>query len=442
MTSSIRLSLEGDDGIPLVARVYPSEVTGSKPEDVKEVVVPVEGDVVVRVRPGHYAVALLLPTGRTIQRSCRVDGEGDDEELVFDARGTLSINLSDGDNFSLQGALSEVFPHGLDGLEGVVVAQAIAPAPSETVELERVARPQKANRGGYGRAGRADAGTVGQPNRGLAPATRPTLALLHGSNFQGLDSWEALAAGIPAWKHAASETLDVKPTEAAAFLVTLDELPNGVNRAWVKVSSPAGVELGALPLPWNDAADGSIAVSVDPAITGRAITDIAVHDTAVGGLMTYLDQGRMSLMPALLDALEKDGTIHSCIYDTPSPLAACAAAYAFLAVYSAERDARWETWLTDLASRNAGIPDCAVVLARFRTLQPGVEQTLSAHEALKTAIGAGVPFFSTGLLMLRDMLTAAAVREVGQKEMLDVVAPVAARCDPVRLLTVLRYPRT
>lgn len=437
MTSSIRLSLEGDDGIPLVARVYPNETDLARPEDVREVVVPPAGDVKVAVSPGHYRVSLLLPTGRTISKSCIVSAQ--DTDLSFDARGSLSSALGEGDSFSLQGAFSETGPSSLGDLNQMV-ARHVGDAPIPPVESSPPSFRLRTGRRGYGTAGRAE---FVQPRRS-EPATlraaSPTVVLLDGSYFRATEGWIALGQGPAVWAAARTVPIDTAGSEMKTILVDVDVIPDDWGRAWLRVVKRSGIELGALPLPWTDRASGRVAASFDASLVGRAGMDMAVLDAEMAGLLTYLDQGRMSVMPALLQGFETEEFMERRIHEDPSPLAVCVAAYAFLATYSSDRAAFWERWLAELAERNADVPDCHVVLARLRTLMRGVDRSEIARQSLEKAVVAGVPFLSIGLLMLRDMLVALAQRDPSTSTRRDLVSEVARRCDPVRLFTVLRYP--
>ena len=228
MSSSIRLSLEGDEGIPLVARVFPNETVGSLPVEVHEVVVPTVGQVSVEVPPGSYVVSLLLPTGLTLREACDVEA-GRDSEVAFDARGKLSSGLERGDTFSLQGALSELHGEDLAELGRVVVAQSPA-SQAESAENTRVVFKPK--RAAYGRGGRDDAASFSGGNRGPRDSDAAALALIDGSHFQDAGGWTSFANVTAVRRLGTLASIRALRT-ATATVAALDGLPDGCSRGWV-----------------------------------------------------------------------------------------------------------------------------------------------------------------------------------------------------------------
>jgi hypothetical protein len=215
---------------------------------------------------------------------------------------------------------------------------------------------------------------------------------------------------------------------------------DGKCRPWVVAIGQTGLEIASLPLPWRSGAERAVLdIQVDERITGRAMTSVALRNSGMDGLLLYLDQGRTSLVAPFLAALEED---EGAIGEVPNPLAACVAAYARLSTLPQERSLDWERRLKGLMEAYPTIPDCAVLYARTIMLRPsGGERPRELLSALSSAVQAGIPYFSTGLRLLRDMLLARSPWETRQREMLEKVAPVAARCDPTELMTVLRYPQ-
>jgi hypothetical protein len=126
-----------------------------------------------------------------------------------------------------------------------------------------------------------------------------------------------------------------------------------------------------------------------------------------------------------------------------NPLAACAAAYVGLAVYPPNEQERWDGWLRNCMERFPGVPDAAIVHARRLILRPGIsEDQTQAAAALRKACAAGIPYFSAGIFLLREMLLQLSVEHPDFVAMAEDVGRIAGRVDAGQIFTVLRYAPT
>jgi hypothetical protein len=223
------------------------------------------------------------------------------------------------------------------------------------------------------------------------------------------------------------------------------EPPTRQTRRWARVELPDGrVELASLPLPWCRADDDEFEPAellVDPARGEGAATTVAVHDRRLGGLLAYLDRGQAGAAGPLLQELESDPLIRDTILEkTKNPLAACAAAYVGLAVYPPNEREEWDVWLGNCMTIFPDIPDAAIVHARRLVLRPTSEgDNARAADALRQACAAGVPYFSTGVLLLREMLVLLSPDHPDLAARAVEADRLAGRIDPSQAFTVLRY---
>lgn len=460
--SAIRLSQEGEDGVALLARVFGGRSSDAMPTSMSEVVVPPRGEVSVAVDPGLYSVQLLLPSGAIIQRRCRV-GLDQQSVVVFDARSRKLDEVAGGERFSLQGAVADAAPEALVELAArrmPVRAHGSASATKRRSPRPKVAAKAQRGRKSFGDAEprvfalKVPATRAGAGLRGGLPQAammRAHVVLAIGPDLVGETSWTRLGKNPSPRRRGVAESTSILPATEPRDGVELFTLPNGsagAGRAWALVEGRGGIEIASLPLPWpTTGSTTSIELLVDGRVGGRAMTSVALRESGIGGLLAYLDNGRLSLVGPFLDLLEANGSIERAIYGDQAgglpanPLAACVAAYARLATVPRERSPRWDRWLEDLMERNPALPDCAIVHARSVVLRPGDSDVAGeAPRAVARAFHAGVPFFSVGLQLMRDMLVGWAGRSEADKVMLAKVMPVARRCDPTGMVTVLRYP--
>lgn len=284
----------------------------------------------------------------------------------------------------------------------------------------------------------------------LAPAATQYRAQLSLATISGLGNetaWKLAAVSPKRWPTGTVHTASWEPAVApkdGVDLWTLDANAMTANgRLWATIDGPGGVELASIPLPWPvDSGEASVNVLVDTRIGGAAMTSVALTDAMYGGLLSYVAAGRISTVIPMIRHLEDTGGVEKALYgDDPNPLAVCIVAIARMATDPQDRSDKWDVWLRDLMERNPHIPDCAIVYARSVVIRPGeLDESGNASRALRKAFDAGIPYYSTTLRLMRDMLFAGARRDEGLGAILEQVRPIVARCDPRGLTTVLRYP--
>jgi hypothetical protein len=88
------------------------------------------------------------------------------------------------------------------------------------------------------------------------------------------------------------------------------------------------------------------------------------------------------------------------------------------------------------------LPDGAIVHARWIIQRPkhSTERD-KVLAALKRAYHCGIPYFTAGVLQLRDSLLMFSVKDPEAHEMLETVSRVASRVDTGQAFTHLRFPK-
>lgn len=414
---------------PVVARIVGWPRDGSEAIH-REMVVPA-GEMVEQQLPlGQYSVELTLSSGRILQRNVRIS-EDTHQDFQF------LEDFAPGENFSLQNAIG--------GSDENILADA-AIASGNTSSAEYAVALQKANaeaaRSPKRRGFKAGVGNreLLQPN---PPAPPPTARL---SLSLGILDWdrsnpflEGKAKPIEPEQMSGDSALWRIQSSADFY-----EGPRPAYRHWARVEMPGdGIEMASLPLPWycsGDRGSSAAEVLVDPARSG-AHTIVAIRDERLSGLLAYLDRGQASVAAPLLKSLENDNLIEDVINaKMVNPLAACAAAYVGLAVYPPGTAEKWDAWLANCMQRFPDLPDAAIVHARRLLLRPTTPQDNAlAADALRAAMGAGIPYFSVGVLLLREMLLLLSADHKDLKPLAEVAGRLASRVDPGQAFTVLRY---
>lgn len=420
-----------DDSRTVVARIYGFPDDSPKEPIDREMVVPAGESVAQELPFGLYHVALTLPSGRIIQRSVTIDADADESIRFFEdfaPRGGFSLQEGsgrDGQALLAQSAAASGNTSGPDYDRAMTVA-------ADAHRRAMAARP-------IGKSATRSRRSAIEPDLPLPPA-HPLLSL-----EQGLDP--GTAAEPPAVAPGgAVEPVELHGNSALWRIAHGDpQPPTRATRRWARIALPDGrVELASLPLPWFCSAINEFSpaeVLVDPARRAGAASTVAVRDARLAGLLSYLDRGQAGAAKAMLEALENDNVIEQTIYDKmANPLAACAAAYVGLAVYDPGEREQWDHWLENCMARFPGIPDAAIVHARRLVLRPtGEADNARAAASLRAACAAGVPFFSTGVLLLREMLLQLSGDHPDLETLADKAGRIAGRVDPGQAFTVLRY---
>ena len=423
-----------DDSRPVVARIVGFDQASQAQPIVREMVVPAGQSVEEKLPHGLYNVQLTLPTGRIIQRNVTIAEDTNESFRFFE-------DFAPGSGFSLQEA------SGRDDKTRLAKAATASGNTSEREYFSALRRSLDEEREFRSRpsvAYKVDPKNPPKPPEEPAPRpARPSHASV--AVEVGLDpsDWGAQPAAGQATPLEPAETFG----DSALWRIAHDDPapPTRATRRWARIALPDGrVELASLPLPWFCSASNTHApaeVLVDPAREGGAATTVAVRDTRLAGLLAYLDRGQAGAARPMLKELERDDLIRGTIFEKMvNPLAACAAAYVGLAVYDPAEREQWDQWLGNCMSRFPDIPDAAIVHARRLVLRPadGADNDRAAA-ALRLAMAAGVPFFSAGVLLLREMLLQLCADHADLETLADKAGRIAGRVDPGQVFTVLRY---
>jgi hypothetical protein len=496
---NLRLLAEGGraSSFDVVARVEAVGAGSAPTREPIDIIVPSssENGHDVPLEAGLYNIQLFLPNGRVLQKACEVEigaavaltfqeppsgaagfslqeaaGNQTLEQMLGSALGSRTAATRDAADAMSMPIVEEVLkvgkrslPRGRPASGGAYGAGSLKRGRSTQAAAEdgRVmsvrkgaADRQPARRATpRGNTKAASQGTDAVPGRGPSPAPRAIarLRLMPPGAFAGSDGWRALAKEPTSWAgtgRPVEAKPDVAKDAAAIWRLAADVAGHAAaphDRIWGLVRAAKGLEMVSVPAPWRCSGSGRLSpvdILVDGAVGGRAGTTVAIHDAALDGLLSYLDRGQLGALRPMLSELEGSGLIERTIGDKFSnPLAACAAAYVGLALHEPSAAHRWDAWLPNVVRSFPWIPDGAVAEARRTMLRArGPDAGAEATRLLKRALDAGVPYYSVGLLLMREMLEMLEPEHELAGELLALVEPVVARCDPRQMFTVLRYP--
>ncbi|HET6523182.1 hypothetical protein [Sphingopyxis sp.] len=416
-----------DDSRPVVARIF--GFAGDAGTTVShEMVVPAGKSVEQKLEQGLYNVELTLPSGRIIQRHVKI-GEDTHEDFQF------FEDFAPAGGFSLQESVGRP--------DREILAEAAVSSGNSSSEDYKAALDLAANRA------RSAPLTRGFKSRGHPAATSSTPAvalpsLAAVSQRVGSFDLAAESADSPDWE--SIEPADRSGDSALWRIPSADAVNyQPETRRWARIELPnGGVEIASLPLPWLCAANREYSPAellVDPARSGAAATSVAVRDQRLAGLLAFLDRGQASSAAPILAELARDQMIEETIFAKMiNPLAACAAAYVGLAVNPPGAQEKWDLWLNNCMTRFPGIPDAAIVHARRLVLRPtDANDNDRAAEALRAACAAGIPYFSAGALLLREMLLQLSADHDDLAPLAEKAGRLVGRLDAGQAFTVLRY---
>jgi hypothetical protein len=420
------------DSRPVVARIF-GFPKGEEEAVSYEMVVPAGERVQQPLQQGLYNVELTLSSGRIIQRNVKISEDNYETYRFLDDFGsTDSPSLQE----SIGGSEADVMAKTAINLPEPEHKQAARRIPSPTSTLIDSLRKRLS----FGvRKPRP------RPQRELPPIVVPDAAALTLNQgwLSGLSpdvpSGEGWVERAPSEKHEKRLLWRVESYPA--------NHPSAADRQWARIErQDGGFEIASLPLPWfcsETTAFVSADILFDLARAGGAATSVAINDAALSGLLSFLDRGQAGSARPLLEAV-KGKLINDTIYSKMSnPLAACAAGYVGLAVYAPDQKERWDDWLENCMTRFPEIPDTAIVYARRLILRPtDPPDNERAAKALRQACAAGIPFFSTGVNLLREMLLQLSTDHADLLPLAEKVGQLAGRVDASQIFTVLRFAPT
>lgn len=427
--TGITISFGGTDGSesrPVVAHIVGFEREGGDQVSY-DMVVPAGESVEQHLESGIYNVELILPSGRIIQRNVRIDENTNESYQFFE-------DFAPGQSFSLQEAARKS--------DGQILIEAAASSGNRSAADYAQARAEA------DAAERRRNTTRGMKAMGFqSPAPPPPVPPATAAVFRYTGAIALDDVRLP--PRADSELLQAETRMGDSGLWRVgssgvDPQYPAAQRCWIIAHLPAGgTELASLPLPWPGVDRRGLAeadILVDPARAG-ASTTVAVRDARLSPLLAFLDRGQASVAAALLRELDRDQLIEETIFGKMiNPLASCAAAYVGLAVQDPGAAERWDGWLANLMGRFEDIPDGAIVHARRLILRPtGEGDNEKAAHALRQACRAGIPYFSAGVLLLREMLLQLSADFPDLAKLAEGAGIAAGRVDPSQAFTVLRF---
>lgn len=289
------------------------------------------------------------------------------------------------------------------------------------------------------RGGRLSDRDVVRPNK------QPRVALVSLESYD----WPS-AAGEPALdaELQAGEALSARESEGSLTLWNVTPpIPRADTRNWAAVDLGDALELVSLPLPWRsgrgDIASAELLVDTSD-VGGSARSSLTIRDPSSAALLAYLARGNLALARSLIQQMELSGVVEETIgAKSNNPFAACAAAYVGLAAFDPAERETWDPWLANLMERYPRIPDGAVLHAKRIINRPAPNEDRAAVlQALRRAFEAGIPYFTAGIMHLRESLTLYAHEDEDIRAMRDAVARIASLVDPSKVFTVIRYPKT
>jgi hypothetical protein len=453
-----------------VQRFAPSSGSGGKNERpgtmVRDLVIPAgrETTASLDVEPGRYRIQAFLPSGKVLQEDREIVAE---EEVIV--------------RFEPESSIREWLSwQRFEGNEPDARALTTA-APIRRSRSARVNRSIRSILGDIPKVSRhataLDATGLGYLVTILASALVDKVSLIpdlvrgreRGATLSPLSqlaefSAEALWAGLTSAEdplvyfhrsgpqdeqHGTAAQVERKQHEGSVALWQVTRPgPYDSPPAWLLLEAADSIEIARLPLPWLDTSRGQFVeaealVDESPSRSGARLS-LTVRDSTLGGLLAYLSRGCTPAARVLLNSLDQQGLITQTIAKKgANQLAACAAAYAGLALFEPEERERWDRWLPNIMNWYGWLPDGAIVHARRMILRPyKADDRKEALNALKTAYRAGIPYFSAGVQHLRDGLFLYAPRDEEAKAMLDTVSRLARRIDIGQVFTVIRYPNS
>jgi hypothetical protein len=438
----------------VVARIqgYPSGTSRSELPFFREVIIPASNGagLDVDVVPGIYRVQAILPSGEMLQEERKVeDGQ------------TVSIE------FALPVARDWLAWQGFEGLASMPSSLQRPPLVESRRVLPELKRPRGILGGLFGRIGggpaeRATETLPAFPDVWRGARKDPTLVLKQQPTAGGSESWKRAVAAtegadfIDGWQDPPDDReIRIesvrKEGEVSLWRVIksagqpLDRSDDVPERYWALSDVGDVVETVSIPVPWNvEGAACPVEILVDNAIEHlERRTSLIVRDPDLGGLLAYLGRGRLSSARALVVGLDDAGLIERSIREKmKNPLAACAAAYVGLAIFEPDEQERRGSWLPNIMNSFPWLPDGAIVHARRIIRRPRhSHERNEALAALKHAYQCGIPYFTAGVLQLRDPLLLFSSRDAEARSMLETVSQVASRLDPGQAFTVLRFPK-
>lgn len=212
----------------------------------------------------------------------------------------------------------------------------------------------------------------------------------------------------------------------------------GKSRQFISITSAKGTRVVSVPWPWfpisGDFQSPFFELLISETST-ELLCEAVVRDEHLGGLMAYLNAGRVGVAGELLSAA------HGALFEKyNNPLGAAAGGYVLLSTDASESLEAWPHWLDNLARDFPDLPDAAILRAKWLLDQGSAKNLLEARMLLANAYRRGIPFFTAGVVWLIDGLRRIAKDTPEANEALAKVRTVARSLDLARGITSFHLP--
>lgn len=214
--------------------------------------------------------------------------------------------------------------------------------------------------------------------------------------------------------------------------ISVDPRTVGDDRVYVSVSSESGCRVFTLPWPWprgRTTLQGKLFDVMAVEDEGKLRCDPVLLDERWGGLLAYVNSGRIHLAAEILAADILQMAKEALFEKFENPLAAVVAGYVLLSTNQESEGERWPAWLANLAERFPNLPDGAILRARWLLQQGGEANIDQARQLLFKSIERGVPYFTIGVAWLIEEMEQVAIDSDACTEKLARIRGVARSMD-------------
>lgn len=212
----------------------------------------------------------------------------------------------------------------------------------------------------------------------------------------------------------------------------------GKRRNFLVVTGAQGSRILSIPWPWErhygEVGHEEILRVLVSERDDLLVCDPVIRDNRLGGLLAYLNAGRVGRAAQLLELAED-----ALFAKYENPLGAAAGGYVLLSTSQASQKGRWPHWLDNLAQSFPNIADGAILRAKW-LLQQDKPDFDDAKSNLEHAFNRGLPFFTAGIVWLIEGLSLFEQDDKEIAEHLRIVRGVARSIDLSRGLTSVDLP--
>lgn len=450
---------ESVESIPIVSNVLPADAPTRKelPGGYRQVVIPASdagssGYTEIRVPAGSYLVEAALPSGRLIVHEIQVSQTSEPVDMPLTIAGSphewlgwqhLSGNVGDRGPGPSEDWIEPSFARSRSRR---LVHHLTEEPPAAGAAWEEAGTFRPAMKASWFVSATGAGASLRQWEAVLSPLGRPRPGE-HGDRPIQRHVLDEL--GVPPSDHQRLESLSGDPV-VEVFRVRADGPTNtepprrlraepSSRRGFVLVHDRDSASLVSAPVPWLDVDTGEErAFEVLSPLGGEGVTTV-VRDPGLGSMLGYMSSGLLPTAHTLVERAE-DKLFHK----ISNPLGAAAGAYVLIATEKDPAEKPWHQWVSNLSQWHEWLPDGAIAQASAKlNHQKKREDVDEALELFLSACRRGLPYYSVGVRLLLDGLTAFADDESyadrrGEiQPWLDRVARVARRTNFQQPFTVI-----